>query len=56
MGTFRSLGGQFRCAPEKPDLPIPMWDLPFPREEILREIDACICPHVHPDHIDMGPD
>lgn len=56
LGTFRQLGGVFRCAPEHQDIPMPVCDLPFPREEILRNVDAYICTHVHPDHIDMAPD
>ncbi len=55
-GTFRDLGGGFRCDPEKLDIPMPVCALPMPREEILRGIDAYICTHVHPDHIDMAAD
>ena len=56
MGTFRSLGGLFRCESDKWDVPMPMCSLPFPKEDILKGVDACICTHVHPDHIDMAPD
>lgn len=56
MGTFRSLGNLFRCAPDKLDIPMPMSALPVSREEVLKGVDACICTHVHPDHIDMAPD
>ena len=55
-GTFRSLGGVFRCEDGKWDIPMPMCDLPLPREDILQGVDACICTHVHPDHIDISPD
>lgn len=55
-GTFRSLGGVFRCQDGTWDIPMPMCDLPFPREDILKGVDACICTHVHPDHIDISPD
>ena len=56
MGTFRMLGNLFRCEPEKLDIPMPMTELPMPPEDVLRGVDACICTHVHPDHIDMSPD
>lgn len=56
LGSFRERGGTFRCEPEKLDIPMPMCDLPCPREEILQGVDAYICTHVHPDHLDFGPD
>ena len=31
MGTFRSLGGLFRCESDKWDVPMPMCGLPFPK-------------------------
>ena len=56
MGTFRALGNVFRCEPDKLDIPMPMTALPMPAEDVLKGVDACICTHVHPDHIDMSPD
>ncbi len=56
MGTFRSLGNLFRCEPDKLDIPMPMTELPLSTEEVLAGVDAYICTHVHPDHIDMAPD
>ena len=56
MGTFRSLGNLFRCEPDKLDIPMPMTGLPMSAEEVLKGVDAYICTHVHPDHIDMAPD
>lgn len=56
MGTFRALGNVFRCEPDKLDIPMPMTALPMPAEDLLRGVDAYICTHVHPDHIDMSPD
>lgn len=56
MGTFRARAGLFRCEPEKLDIPMPMCGLPLPREQVLEGVDAYICTHVHPDHIDMAAD
>ena len=56
MGTFRAMQDVFRCEADKLDIPMPMTDLPMPREDVLQGIDAYICTHVHPDHIDMTPD
>ena len=42
--------------PERETIPMPMCELPVPRAEILRGVDACIVTHVHPDHIDMEAD
>ena len=56
MGTFRSLGNLFRCEPDKLDIPMPMTGLPMSAEEVLAGVDAYICTHVHPDHIDISPD
>lgn len=56
MGAFRMNNGGFRCEPDKMDIPMPMCDLPCPREDVVRGVDACICTHVHPDHIDFAPD
>ena len=56
MGTFRALGNIFRCEPDNLDIPMPMCALPMPVEDVLKNVDAYICTHVHPDHIDMSPD
>lgn len=34
---------------------MPLADLPFPKEELLKGVDAYIITHFHPDHIDYGP-
>ncbi|MCQ2444200.1 MAG: MBL fold metallo-hydrolase [Mailhella sp.] len=56
FGTFRTSGAGFRCRPEMADIPMPACGLPFDREQVLDGVDACICTHIHPDHIDMAPD
>lgn len=51
--------GVFRDTPFRPltedreDVPMPMVDLPCPKEEVLAGVDAYIVTHFHPDHIDM---
>lgn len=51
--------GIFRDTPFRPltedreDVPMPMVDLPCPKEEVLAGVDAYIVTHFHPDHIDM---
>lgn len=51
--------GIFRDTPYRPltedreDLPMPLVDLPFPKEKVLDGVDAYIVTHFHPDHIDM---
>ena len=55
LGTFADK--PFRCvSPEKENIPMPMCDLPMPRDEILKGVDAYVVTHIHPDHIDMSPD
>ncbi len=54
LGTFADK--PFRCvSPEKENVPMPMCELPMAREEILNGVDAYVVTHIHPDHIDMGP-
>lgn len=54
--------GTFRDTPYRPltedrkDIPMPLVDLPFPKEEVLAGADACILTHFHPDHVDLGKD
>ena len=51
--------GIFRDTPFRPltedkeDIPMPIVELPFSREEVLAGVDAYIVTHFHPDHIDM---
>ncbi len=55
MGTFADK--PFRClSPEKENIPMPMCGLPLPLEDVLAGVDAYVITHIHPDHIDMGPD
>lgn len=55
IGTFSDTS--FRCRnPAQATISMPMCDLPIPVEEILRDIDAYIVTHIHPDHIDMAAD
>lgn len=42
--------------PVKERIPMPIFDLPEPVEQVLAGVDCCIVTHIHPDHIDMGPD
>lgn len=52
FGTFR--GKPFRPLMEgQEDIPMPCAELPFPKEDVLLGVDACIITHIHPDHIDM---
>ncbi len=44
------------CHPEQRLLRMPLCDLPCSPADVLAGADACICTHVHPDHIDMTPD
>lgn len=57
--------GRFVDIPRKPfrtpdpireQIPMPIYDLPAPVEEILRGVDCYIVTHLHPDHVDMMPD
>ncbi len=55
MGTFADK--PFRClSPEKENIPMPMCALPMSVPDILAGVDAYVITHIHPDHIDMGPD
>ncbi len=55
LGAFSGL--PFRCAdPSKEDIPMPMCALPMPVEDILKDVDAYVITHIHPDHVDMEPD
>lgn len=51
--------GVFRDTPFRPltedreDIPMPMVELPCPKEEVLAGVNAYIVTHFHPDHIDM---
>lgn len=50
--------GSFRNTPFRPltedreDIPMPLVDLPFPENEVLKGVNAYILTHFHPDHID----
>ena len=53
FGTFRNT--TFRPLTEdREDIPMPLVDLPAPKEEILKDVDAYILTHFHPDHIDLN--
>ena len=53
FGTFRNT--PFRPLTEdQEDIPMPLVDLPFPKEAVLQGVDACILTHFHPDHIDIN--
>ena len=55
MGSFNSLNSGFIPADlEKSDIPMPMCELPFSVEEILKNVDYYILTHVHPDHFDLN--
>ena len=41
--------------PVKENQPMPFYDLPFPVEQIMEDVDAVIVTHLHPDHIDISP-
>lgn len=57
MGSFADMPPGFTvCHKEQLHLPMPLCDLPFPKEDVLAGVDVCICTHLHPDHIDMTPD
>lgn len=42
--------------PVREQIPMPIFDLPAPVEEILRGVDYYIVTHIHPDHVDIAPD
>ena len=55
MGCFADT--PFRpCRPEQESIPMPMCALPIPVEDVLRDVDAYVITHIHPDHVDMEPD
>jgi len=55
LGVFAD--SPYCCAdPAKENIPMPMCDLPMSVDDILRNVDAYIVTHIHPDHIDMEPD
>ncbi|MBQ7617361.1 MAG: MBL fold metallo-hydrolase [Desulfovibrio sp.] len=55
MGTFAK--GSYRSPKaEQNNIAMPICALPFPREEILKGVDAYLITHVHPDHLDLTPD
>ena len=55
LGVFAD--SPYCCAdPAKENIPMPMCDLPMSMDDILRNVDAYIVTHIHPDHIDMEPD
>lgn len=55
FGTFRNT--PFRPLTEdREDIPMPLVDLPMPKEEIFADANACILTHFHPDHVDLGKD
>ena len=39
----------------KANIPMPIAPLPMSVEDILRDVDAIIITHIHPDHVDMMP-
>lgn len=55
MGTLANT--PYRCAdPSKENIPMPMVALPMPVADVLRDIDAYVITHIHPDHVDMEAD
>lgn len=58
MGSFRQINNPdfSPMLDEQLDIPMPMCGLPMAADEVLKGVDAYIVTHVHPDHIDMGPD
>lgn len=58
FGRFVDIPGKpFRTPdPVREQIPMPIFDLPAPVEEILRGVDRYIVTHIHPDHIDIAPD
>ena len=58
FGTFAELPGKpFRTTdPVREEIPMPIYGLPAPVEEILRGVDFYIITHLHPDHVDLSPD
>lgn len=58
FGRFIDIPGTpFRTPdPVREQIPMPLYGLPEPVEEILRGVDFYILTHIHPDHIDLSPD
>ena len=58
FGRFIDIPGKPFSTPDpvREQIPMPIYDLPMPTEEILRGVDAYILTHIHPDHIDIAPD
>ncbi len=58
LGCFDDIPGNIHRAPDpvKNKIPMPIYDLPEKTEEILKDVDCYIITHIHPDHIDIGPD
>lgn len=58
MGCFADIPGHPYVLrdPVKEQVPMPIFDLPEPLENILSGVDAYIVTHLHPDHIDMAAD
>ena len=55
MGSFNSLNADFTPAnSEKADIFMPMCELPFSVDKILKDVDYYILTHVHPDHFDLN--
>lgn len=58
FGRFIDIPGKPFHTPDpvREQIPMPLYDLPMPTEEVLRGVDAYILTHIHPDHIDIAPD
>ena len=58
FGSFADIPGQPYVVsdPVKMQLPMPFFDLPLDRAEILSGVDYYIVTHIHPDHVDMAAD
>lgn len=58
MGSMNDIPGRpfITADPVQMNLAMPLCDLPYSKEEILKDVDYYIVTHVHPDHIDMNAD
>ena len=58
FGRFVDIPGKPFHTPDpvREQIPMPIYDLPAPVEEILRGVDFYIITHLHPDHVDISPD
>ena len=58
FGRFIDIPGKPFSTPDpiREQIPMPIYDLPAPVEEILRGVDFYIVTHLHPDHVDISPD